>query len=269
MRTVMLGGSLGARFGTDPFVLDVRSPQEAAIALGHLLQGFRQAVLDCAAGVHVIVGGEYRGEREVAQPCAGIETIEIVPAVAGSNAAARVVGGVVLFAVGAYFDQPGLMSMGAALALGGAAEMLSPKPKTSSSTSTTQSGYAFSGGVNTTGQGIAIRRAYGKGMSGTHIISSQILTEAGTFYAADELHKVVDGDEGSINTGGFSDTDVSWGNSDGESNCDGGSWGYDAGAGTATAPDGTSFGGDWGSVVAGGDWGGDNSGEDDSGDDSE
>lgn len=250
MRTVILGGSLGARFGTDPFVLDVRSPQEAAIALGHMLKGFRQAVLDCASGVHVIVGGEYRGEQEIAQPCAGVETIEIVPAIAGSSAAARVIGGVVLFAVGAYFEQPWLMSMGAAMALGGAAEMLSPKPKTSSSTSTTQSGYAFSGGVNTTGQGIAIRRAYGKGMSGTHVISSQILTEAGIFYAADELHPVVAEDAGSENQSGLADTDAVSASSDDTGG--GGAGGFGSGG------EGYSIGGDDGSVSG---YGGPDSGD--------
>lgn len=223
MRRLRLHGAAAELFGRDDFVLDVITPQQAVRALACMIPGFRKWVREYPAGFHLRVGRAFRGEDEIAEPCAGTEVIHLIPATAASSAAARVVAGVVLVVVDQVFLHTGyLTQVGAAMAIGGVAEMLAPKPKTTDATSNDNlTGYTFTSGVNTTGQGVGIALSYGLGMSTTHVISVQVVSEAGVFNA-DGSGAVMAPDAGANEAG---PADISYTTE--ESSVDGNTgWGY-------------------------------------------
>jgi predicted phage tail protein len=270
---------MAEQFGSE-FVLDVVTPAEAVQALICMLKGFRAALVAHPVGWHVLVGSDYRDEGDLTAPCARSEVIELIPAIAGSSDTARVIVGAVLVVVGAVFYEYGggfAVSLGLALIAGGVAGMLAPKPKTAESSQNGNiTGFAFSSGVNTTGQGVGMSMSFGRGLSTTHVVSAQVISEAGVFLAD------VDGDPvpwdlgenvsgpadisftDAMSSSGDPSTDNSWG------------WSYD-GSWTATDPTGDNswtsdtFGGalssissDTGTPGSDGTPGGDHSSDDDS-----
>jgi predicted phage tail protein len=174
MRVVKLYGELGRRFGRE-FRLDVVTPAEAVRALCAVLRGFEQALRGHPHGFHVLAGRRDVAERErLLEPAGEGEPIKIVPATAGSKKGGilQTIIGVALVVVGFVTGQAWLVQIGAALALGGVAQMLTPTPKTpgSDSTDTAQS-YYFSGPVNTSVQGGAVPVGYGRMIVGSSVIS--------------------------------------------------------------------------------------------------
>ncbi|MGH6646206.1 hypothetical protein [Aquabacterium sp.] len=91
------------------------------------------------------------------------KTLHLVPAVQGGSGAVRVIVGVVLMVVGAYFGQGWLVQIGASLALGGVVEMLS-KPPTAGARQNQDdnASHIYNSAVNVTSQGGAIPRIYGR-----------------------------------------------------------------------------------------------------------
>lgn len=175
MRTIRLYGFLGREFGRE-FTLDVRTPAQAVRALCAMLPGFEQALRDGNPfGYHLRVGREFRGEEGAVQPCGRREVIKLIPATAGSSAAARIIVGVVLIVVGAYFGQGWMVQIGVSLVLGGIAQMLAPRPK--SSEQATQRSYLFGGSVNTVGQGVGVPIGYGRMMVESHVIGAAVYSE--------------------------------------------------------------------------------------------
>lgn len=128
------------------------------------------------------------GEEQLSKNLAK-KTVHLLPAVAGSSAALRVVLGVILIVVGAYFGQAWLVQIGVGLALGGVVEMLT-KPKNGGPTqSQDQRGSAiYNGAVNVTSQGGPIPLLYGRVKRASSVVIS-------TDFSSDEYHLI---------TGGFS-----------------------------------------------------------------
>jgi predicted phage tail protein len=100
--------------------------------------------------------------------------LHLIPAVAGASGALRVVLGVVMMVVGYYYGQAWLIQLGAGMALGGVAEMLT-KPVTAGPTQTQAGGVGsliYNGAVNVSSQGGAIPLIYGRVQRASSVIIS-------------------------------------------------------------------------------------------------
>lgn len=173
MKSILLYGFLGRRFGR-VHRYDVASPAEAVRAMCATLKGFRKALVEGGA-YRVLVGGKQSlSVEEVPHPVSDRESIRIVPVIAGAgNGAGQVVLGAALVVAGFVVGQPQLIYVGAALVIGGAAQMLfsSTAPK-STDHPENQPSYAFDGAVNTAAQGNPVPVLYG----GPLIVGSQVIS---------------------------------------------------------------------------------------------
>ena len=188
-RTVRLYGVLGATFGRE-FQLSVASPKEAIRALCVIVPGFerffntsKQRGLTYA----VFSGKRNLNDDELSMDQSSAD-IRIVPVILGSKRGGvfQTILGVALVAVGAVASYFGggavgvpLMQFGAAMALGGVVQMLSPQTTglASKQSADNKASYAFGGVTNTTAQGNPVPLLYGKRRIGGAIISAGIYVD--------------------------------------------------------------------------------------------
>ena len=134
----------------------------------------------------VMAGGYGVTLNELHYPI-GQEVIRIAPAVGGAGAGLRILAGAALIA--ASFAIPGTaliagiavkslaFGIGASLALGGVAQLLTPTPRTPTGTdseSDPKKSYSFSGVQNTARQGVPIPVIYGEVLTGSIVISAGV-----------------------------------------------------------------------------------------------
>ncbi|MBS9778575.1 MAG: DUF1983 domain-containing protein [Gammaproteobacteria bacterium] len=125
------------------------------------------------------------------------DVIEIIPVVAGSSKAVKVIGGAVLAGIGFFTANPYLVSMGVGMALGGVAELLSPTPTMDAPKEQEQSkSSAFNSISNTQAEGSCVPVVYGKRMIGSKVISQSVESrplnsEKGNLESAQTL-KIID-----------------------------------------------------------------------------
>jgi predicted phage tail protein len=126
---------------------------------------------------------------EIGHP-AGQQEIKIIPVMVGAGAVGRIIAGVALLAGALIIGQPWLgafafqaiIGVGAALALGGVAQLLTPVPKTASRGSLNDTdkdprkSYSFSGIQQTSRQGVPVPIVYGETLVGSVVISAGIDT---------------------------------------------------------------------------------------------
>ena len=190
MKTIMLYGPIGARFGR-VHRYSVSSPAEAIKALSATLEGFKQAFID-GGHYRILVGGkESVNIDESAYPTSGRETIRVIPVVAGAEGLGKVVlGGALIMASGGLAAGLGgafgfstattailassISSIGVSLAIGGVSQMLfSPQLNDSSAERPeNKPSFIFNGAVNTTRQGNPVPVCYGRIIVGSQIISA-------------------------------------------------------------------------------------------------
>ena len=176
LREVRLYGSLGRLFGRVHH-LAVNTAQEAVRALCANYPAFERYLREHSEpGYHVFIGKRNIGEADLSEP-AGRDVIKIVPAVAGAKKGGllQTIIGAVLIVVGLVIGPAGtwLVQIGAALALGGVAQMLTPTPKIDSGQqSENKPSYVFSGATNTTAQGNPVPVLYGEMVVGSAVISA-------------------------------------------------------------------------------------------------
>lgn len=165
-RTVHLGGWLGDKYGKKHVL--------AGKSVWHLMQGlifrhgpqFREDVREHSW--HVLKGRKNGkddiGEIEVRSDLGDTKTLHVLPAVQGSSGAIRTIVGVVLVVAGLYFQQPWLVNVGAAMAIGGVVEMLTRPPPGSQPTDEVdrKQSYFFNGGKNTLEPGGPVPLVYGR-----------------------------------------------------------------------------------------------------------
>ncbi|WP_020201860.1 tail assembly protein [Cupriavidus sp. WS] len=188
LRTIRLYGKLGARFGR-VFRFMVATPAEAIRALCVQLPGFREELT--SSGARGITYAVFAGRRnlkadEIELP-PGRDDIRIAPVLQGSKRAGlfQTILGAALIVVGALISVYGgglgapLMKLGAALALGGVVQMLSPQQRGLSAKDGPDNGasYNFNGPVNTTAQGNPVPLLYGRMIVGSAVISAGIYAE--------------------------------------------------------------------------------------------
>lgn len=187
LRTIRLYGVVGARFGR-VHRMAVSSTAEAVRALGVVLPGFKKFMLnakDNGLTFAVFCGTTNLSEKELQYPVSD-EEIRIAPILIGSKSGGvfqTILGGV-LFAVGAvstYFGNPyggNMMAMGAAMALGGVAQLLSPHTAGLNGTGPDNgTSYYFNGPVNSSAQGDVAQVVIGRFTCGSKRISSAIYAE--------------------------------------------------------------------------------------------
>lgn len=155
------------------------------------LPGFERELMnsrDYGIAYAVFLGKKNLSEQELGHPL-GKEDIRIAPILQGSKQGGvlQTVLGVVLIVVGAIvstvFENPEigtpLMQAGAAMALGGVIQMLSPQQSGLSSKDTPQNSanYNFNGPLNIEAQGNPEPLLYGEFITGSVVISGGIFAE--------------------------------------------------------------------------------------------
>ncbi|MEY0540893.1 tail assembly protein [Providencia rettgeri] len=196
LKTIRLHGQLGTLFGRE-HKLAIDSPREAIKALSVLYDGFEQFLANAhLKGLEFAV---FKGKRNITEDELHLDTCEdirIVPVIKGSKrggffqtilgmamiGAAMMIGpaGWAAFGAGGVWGG-GLALGGAAVALGGVIQLLSPQPPGLSIRQDAENkpSYAFGGAVNTTAQGNPVPLFYGldRREIGGAIISAGIYTE--------------------------------------------------------------------------------------------
>lgn len=178
-REVRLYGVLAKKFGR-VHRLAVATAAEAVRALSANIPGFAKHLREHSEpGYHVWVGRENIGEDDLTMPAGGGEVIRIAPALAGAKKGLlQTIVGVVLMVVGTYFGQAWLVQIGAALALGGVSQLLTPTPKNQAGTqSDNKPSYIFNGAANTTAQGNPVPVLYGEMVVGSAVISAGMVAK--------------------------------------------------------------------------------------------
>lgn len=189
LRVIKVYGSLAKFLGARSFRADVKSPAEAVRFLVANFPGLEGHMADKHYKVSV---GRFELEagsqpEQLTYPTADAEPIRIVPVTAGAGAVGRIIAGVALLAVGLFVPGIGalgaqiLVGVGASLALGGVAQLLTPTPKQSQvgqdSINDPRKSYSFSGIQNVSRQGIPVPIVYGETIVGSVVISAGINTE--------------------------------------------------------------------------------------------
>lgn len=183
---IRLYGRLAKFLKRRVFEADVSS---AAEAVRFLLANFPHLEPELAQGHYrVSVGGYDLGEDELVHPT-GRQEIKIVPVVAGAGALGRIIAGAALIIASIFIPGTALIfgtavkglvfGIGASLALGGVAQLLTPVPTLPTGTDSQQDPrktYSFSGIQNTSRQGTAVPVIYGETLVGSVVISAGIDT---------------------------------------------------------------------------------------------
>lgn len=192
-RTVKLYGVLRKHFGRE-YLLDVQSPRDAVQALCILVPGFERFL--ATGEERGLVFTVFSGRRNLAPEELDLqgsdaEEIRIAPIIQGSKQGGlfQVVLGAVLVVAGVFTGGLSsgvgiaLMAGGAALALGGVVQMLSPTAKTGSldrNEDGNNPSYGFGSAVTTIAQGNPYPVLYGEREIGGAI-------ESGGVYPQDKL----------------------------------------------------------------------------------
>lgn len=170
------------KFGRE-FELYVKSPAEAMHALGVMIPGFKHYMENAdKLGMEFAV---FNGKRNITADelyLGAKPEIRIAPVYGGRKRSGmlQTIIGVALVAVG-YFSGGtttpaglAMMQMGAALAIGGVVQMLTPVAKglKTKEDAENRSSYAFGGPVNTTAQGTPVPLFYGYREVGGAVISA-------------------------------------------------------------------------------------------------
>ena len=126
-------------------------------------KGFQKDVLDHNWVIRL--GSKQNGtdlhENEINQTLNANE-LHLIPATSGNDATIRIITGVALFTFGAMTGQNWAMSIGAALVIGGAVELMNRPPNKGPEQDPSESGsYVYNGVVNVTTQGGPIPLTYG------------------------------------------------------------------------------------------------------------
>ena len=183
MRKVLLYGELGDKYGKE-FDMEIKTLRQALSLLSANFKDFKKHLIDSdtrLAGYEVWCGDRNIEGKEEDFIMQGEGDIKIIPVVKGAGAAVRIVIGIILVVVGTCTSWLGglgvpVAMMGASMIVGGVAELLTKKPKTTtdSTDSTDTSSYMFSGDDNAVKQGNAIPVGYGKFLVGSNVISQEV-----------------------------------------------------------------------------------------------
>ena len=182
LKTIKLYGVLGKKFGKE-FHLAVESTREAVKALSVQVPGFEKFML--TAHEQGLAFAVFQDDENISEDQIDFETgakvIKIVPKVigAGGNGVLQVVLGAVLIVGGIFTGGTStvlgmaLIGAGAGMALGGIAQMLTPKVDAQDQNQDgNKPNKGFGGAVTTVGQGNPVPILYGQREVGGFIINA-------------------------------------------------------------------------------------------------
>ena len=185
LRTIRVYGPLAKFLKRRKFEAAISS---AAEAVRFLVTNFPQLERHMADQHYkVVVGGYELSEQELHDP-SGSQEVKIIPVIAGAGSAGRIIAGIGLIAL-SFFAGPVIgafgaqlaFGVGASLALGGIAELISPVPRVPSGEDTQndpRKSYSFSGIQQTSRAGVPVPVVYGEMLVGSVVISAAIETVA-------------------------------------------------------------------------------------------
>jgi predicted phage tail protein len=201
MRTIRVYGRLARFLGRRAFLAEVSS---AAEAVRFLLANFPQVERHMADQHYRVSVGDRALDADHLHEPAGGSDIAIVPVIGGAGAVGRIIAGVALVAiasivtfgtVGGLFAAGQLNSIifgvGASLALGGVAQLLTPVPRMAgpgvgaavnigganagkADDNDPRKNFSFSGIQNTSRQGVPVPIIFGEVITGSVVISAGI-----------------------------------------------------------------------------------------------
>lgn len=186
MKTLRLYGYMKEKYG-ESFDLDVETPAEAVRALAVQLPGFEDDVR--SGSWHVLRGPleaqESLDDSGVALTLGQEREVHLLPAVEGANSGGLMtVVGIVLFVAGFFVGGstwgPAMMALGAGMAVGGIIAMTTKMPSADVSAqerAEDRASFLFNGPTNTSSQGIAVPRGYGRVRIGSIVVSAALYTE--------------------------------------------------------------------------------------------
>ncbi len=175
VQTIHLHGFMGKKYGKTVKLAGENMYQIMSGLVSRFGPQFKEDVR--ANNWHICEGkvaaGNDLNEEEVKHKKLNKKTLHLVPVVEGASSALRIIIGIVLIVVGAYFGQGWAVQMGIAMVLGGVVEMLT-KPKNQSPTqSQDQRGSSiYNGAVNVTTQGGPIPLIYGRVQRASSVVIS-------------------------------------------------------------------------------------------------
>lgn len=186
--TIKLSGSLAQTFWRKKeYFLESGTSREALSALKNTVEGFDDEIMRLSRlGMRFAIFRNRENINEDGFTLSGTTEIRIVPIIAGSKRGGlfQTVVGVALI-VGSFFAGPfgpALMSMGIALTIGGAIQMLSPVPKSPSqqeqASTENKPSYLFNGAFNSTQQGLPVPVVYGQMLVGSSVVAIGTWAEA-------------------------------------------------------------------------------------------
>jgi predicted phage tail protein len=189
VKTLFLHGFLKEKYG-ESFDLDVSTAAEAVRAVAVQVPGFEADVR--AGNWHVLRGPldeeESMDAEGVLVTLGNQREVHLLPAVAGANNTLMVIVGIVLIVAGFFTGGttwaaygPMMMGMGAGMAVGGIVGMTMKLPTggdpASQEATDNRPSFLFNGPTNTSSQGLAVPRGYGRVRVGSIVISASVQSE--------------------------------------------------------------------------------------------
>lgn len=186
LRKIRVYGKLAKFLKRRVFEADVAS---AAEAVRFLLANFPQLEPHMNDQYYRVSVGDYSLTLDELQDPAGMQEIKIMPVIGGAGGDGFGIGQIIVGAalIAASFFVPGgtfiaaaLFNVGAALALGGVATLLTPTPQTPTGPDTEKDPrktFSFSGIQQTSRQGVPVPIVYGETIVGSVVISVGVDTE--------------------------------------------------------------------------------------------
>lgn len=186
LRKIRVYGRLAKFLGRRVFQAEVAT---AAEAVRFLVTNFPQLERHMTDQHYRVSLGGYDLTLDELHDPAGQQEIKIVPVLAGAGVVGRIIAGVALLAVG--FLVPGIgalgvqliVGVGAALVLGGVAQLLTPVSQAytggasgTDSEKDPRKSYSFSGIQNTSRQGVPVPIVYGETLVGSVVTSAGVDT---------------------------------------------------------------------------------------------
>jgi predicted phage tail protein len=183
MKTIRVFGDLAKRLGQRVFRASVSS---AAEAVRFLIANFPWLEVYMRERQYKVFVNTYNLALEnLHEPVSSIEEILICPVIEGAGAIGRIIVGAVLivaafftFGITLFFGVTLggiLFTIGAALLLGGIAELLAPKVTDTGKDTEEIESYNFSGLANVSRQGVPVPVCYGEIVTGSVVISGGII----------------------------------------------------------------------------------------------
>jgi predicted phage tail protein len=187
LRTIKVYGPMATFLKRRVFKADVANPAEAVRFLIANFPALERHMADQYYKVQVSDRALELGSApdELHLPIGQQETISIIPVMAGAGAAGRIIAGVALIALALFVPLVAfgvalnsvVLGIGASLAIGGIAELLTPIPKIGGAEDDPRKSYSFSGVQNVSRQGVPVPIVYGEMIVGSIVISAGISTD--------------------------------------------------------------------------------------------